>query len=95
MLRLATTLENAGIAVFAVSEDNTSKECAYHKVEVRRKPRGLIHCPREHTLHADVNAALNIMARGWRRWESRQSYQARSQTKSFITTPSGVIPVKP
>ena len=45
MLRLATTLENAGIVAFAVSEDGTSRECAYHKAEVQRKPRGLVHCP--------------------------------------------------
>lgn len=95
MLRLATTLENAGIAVFAVSEDNTSKECAYHKVEVRRKPRGLIHCPREHTLHTDVNAALSIMARGLEALGIKAELPSMITTKSFITTPSGVIPVKP
>jgi putative transposase len=57
MLRLATTLENAGIAAFTVSEDNTSKECAYHRVEGRRKPRGLVTCPYGHTMHSDINGA--------------------------------------
>jgi transposase len=64
MLRLATTFENTGIPAFAVSEDGTSRECAYHKVEVRREPRGLVTCLHGHTLHADVNGGLGVMARG-------------------------------
>jgi putative transposase len=57
MLRLATTLESAGIAVFAVSEDGTSRKCALHSVKVQRSPRGLstapvgTRCTRTSTLH--------------------------------------------
>ena len=56
-----------GIKVFIVIEYNTSKYCAYHGVEVKRKPRGVAHCPKGHKLHSDLNGALNIMKRaiGW------------------------------
>ncbi|MFP3195434.1 MAG: transposase [Caldivirga sp.] len=50
-----------GIKVFIVIEYNTSKYCAYHNVEVKRKPRGVVHCPKGHKLHSDLNGALNIM----------------------------------
>ena len=50
-----------GIKVFIVIEYNTSKYCAFHNVEVERKPRGVVHCPRGHKLHSDLNGALNIM----------------------------------
>jgi putative transposase len=50
-----------GIKVFEVVEYNTSKYCAYHGVEVKRKPRGVVHCPFGHKLHSDLNGALNIM----------------------------------
>jgi putative transposase len=52
-----------GIRVFEVVEYNTSKYCAFHGVEVKRKPRGVVHCPKEHKLHSDLNGALNIMKR--------------------------------
>ena len=52
-----------GIRVFEVVEYNTSKYCAYHNVEVKRKPRGVVHCPKGHKLHSDLNGALNIMRR--------------------------------
>ena len=45
LLRLATTFENNGGAAFAVSEDNTSRECAYYGCEVVRKPMGAGHMP--------------------------------------------------
>jgi len=56
-----------GMRVFIVIEYNTSKYCAYHGVEVKRKPRGVAHCPKGHKLHSDLNGALNIMKRaiGW------------------------------
>jgi putative transposase len=56
-----------GIKVFIVIEYNTSKYCAYHGVEVKRQPRGVITCPKGHKLHSDLNGALNIMKRaiGW------------------------------
>jgi len=50
-----------GIKVFIVIEYNTSRYCAYHNVEVKRKPRGVVHCPKGHKLHSDLNGALNIM----------------------------------
>ncbi|NAZ28849.1 MAG: transposase, partial [Caldivirga sp.] len=37
--------------------------CAYHGIEVERKPRGVVHCPMGHKLHSDLNGALNIMRR--------------------------------
>jgi putative transposase len=56
-----------GIKVFIVIEYNTSRYCAYHNVEVKRQPRGVVHCPMGHKLHSDLNGALNIMKRaiGW------------------------------
>jgi len=50
-----------GIRVFIVIEYNTSRYCAYHNVEVKRQPRGVVHCPKGHKLHSDLNGALNIM----------------------------------
>jgi putative transposase len=52
-----------GIRVFEVVEYNTSKYCAYHGVEVKRHPRGVVSCPFGHKLHSDLNGALNIMRR--------------------------------
>jgi len=52
-----------GIRVFEVVEYNTSRVCAYHNVEVKRQPRGVVHCPKGHRLHSDLNGALNIMKR--------------------------------
>jgi putative transposase len=52
-----------GIRVFEVVEYNTSRYCAYHNVEVKRKPRGVVSCPKGHKLHSDLNGALNIMRR--------------------------------
>jgi putative transposase len=95
LLRLATTLENAGIPVFAVSEDGTSKECAYHGCGVERKPRGLIHCPHGHTMHSDVNAALNIMARGLEALGIEARLPEHIRVLSFLPTPSRVKPTEP
>jgi len=50
-----------GMKVFEVVEYNTSRVCAYHIVEVKRFPRGVVTCPRGHKLHSDLNGALNIM----------------------------------
>jgi putative transposase len=50
-----------GMKVFEVVEYNTSKYCAYHGIEVKRFPRGVVHCPFGHKLHSDLNGALNIM----------------------------------
>jgi len=53
-----------GIRVFEVVEYNTSKFCAYHDVEVVREERGVVVCPFNHKLHADLNGALNILKVG-------------------------------
>ncbi|NAY82412.1 MAG: transposase [Thaumarchaeota archaeon] len=51
-----------GMKVFEVVEYNTSKYCAYHdNVEVERRPRGIVICPKGHRLHSDLNGALNIL----------------------------------
>jgi len=84
-LRLATTLENHGIAAFEIPEDNTSKTCARHGCEVERGPRGLVRCPHGHTMHADVNAAMNILKRGGGK------VPVRVRVLSFIPTASKVI----
>jgi len=52
-----------GIKVYEVVEYNTSRYCAYHNVEVKRQPRGVVSCPKGHKLHSDLNGALNIMKR--------------------------------
>ena len=50
-----------GMKVYEVVEYNTSKYCAYHDVEVKRRPRGVVICPKGHKLHSDLNGALNIL----------------------------------
>ena len=85
--RLAVTLENHGIPAFEIPEDNTSKTCARHGCEVQRGPRGLVRCPHGHVMHADVNAAMNILARGGGK------VPVRVKVLSFIPTASGVIAV--
>jgi putative transposase len=86
-LRLATTLENHGIAAFEIPEDGTSRTCARHGCEVVRKPRGLVWCPFGHAMHADLNAAMNILARGGGK------VPARVRVRSFIPTANKVIAV--
>jgi putative transposase len=54
---------------------------------VVRKPRGLVRCPFGHTMHADVNAAMNILARGGGK------VPMRVRVLSFIPTASKVIAV--
>jgi putative transposase len=85
--RIAVTAENRGIPVFKVPEDNTSKTCARHGCEVERGPRGLVRCPFGHTMHSDLNAAMNILARGGGK------VPARVKVLSFIPTASRVIAV--
>jgi len=62
--RIAVAAENRGIPAFEIPEDGTSKVCAKHGCEVVRGPRGLVRCPHGHTMHADLNAAMNILKRG-------------------------------
>ncbi len=85
--RLATTFENHGIAAFEMPEDDTSRVRARHGVEVVRKPRWLVWCPFGHTIHADLNAAMNILARGGGK------VPARVRVQSFIPTANKVIAV--
>jgi putative transposase len=78
-----------GIRVFEVVEYNTSKYCAYHNVEVKRFPRGVIHCPKGHKLHSDLNGALNIMKKA-----TGKIPQVIKKPLSFIVEHNGVAPVK-
>jgi putative transposase len=94
-MRLATTLENAGIPAFAVSEDNTSRKCAYHGCEVKRSPRGLVTCPHGHTMHSDVNGALNIALRGLAVLGIKAELPKRIRVLSFLATPGGIKPINP
>ena len=82
---IARAAENLGIAVYLMPEENTSKVCARHGCEVKRKPRGLVLCPYGHVMHADLNAAMNILKRGGGR------VPERVKTLSFTPTPDGVI----
>ena len=91
---MAVTLENHGIALFTVPEDGTSKVCARHGCEVVRKPRGLVKCEKGHTMHSDVNAALNILARGTRLLKCDAEVPERVKAYSFTPTPSRVIEPK-
>ncbi|MCC6004229.1 MAG: zinc ribbon domain-containing protein, partial [Thermofilum sp.] len=95
LMRLATTLENAGIPVFAVSEDGTSRKCAYHGCEVLRKPRGLIRCPHGHTMHSDVNGGLGVMARGLKALGIKAELPKQIRVLSFLATPGGVKLITP
>jgi len=83
--RIAVAAENHGIPAFEIPEDGTSKVCARHGCEVQRGPRGLIRCPYGHTMHADINAAMNILKRGGGR------VPTRVKVFSFIPTASKVI----
>ena len=76
--------ENYGIAAYLVPEENTSKTCARHGCEVVREPRGLVRCPYGHIMHADLNAAMNILKRGGGR------VPVQVKVLSFTPTPDGV-----
>jgi putative transposase len=78
-----------GIKVFKVVEYNTSKYCAYHNVEVKRQPRGVVSCPFGHKLHSDLNGALNIMKRAIGRIPL-----VIKKPLSFIVEHNRVAPVK-
>jgi putative transposase len=78
-----------GIRVFEVVEYNTSKYCAYHNVEVKRKPRGVAHCPKGHKLHSDLNGALNIMKKATGRIPL-----VIKKPLSFIVEHNRVAPIK-
>ncbi len=70
-------------------EYNTSKFCAYHDVEVVRRPRGVVTCPFGHKMHSDLNGALNIMKKAVGR-----IVQNVKKPLSFIVDHNRVAPVK-
>ncbi|WP_291998851.1 transposase [Caldivirga sp.] len=78
-----------GMKVFEVVEYNTSKFCAYHNVEVKRYPRGIINCPEGHKLHSDLNGALNIMKKA-----VGIIVSTIKKPSSFIVDHNRVAPVK-
>jgi putative transposase len=82
---IARAAENYGIAVYLVPEENTSRICARHGCEAVREPRGLVRCPYGHVMHADLNAAMNILKRGG------GEVPERVKVLSFTPTPSGII----
>jgi len=84
-LRLATTFENYGIALFELPEDGTSRTCARHGCEVQRRPRGLVKCPHGHVMHSDLNTAMNILKR------AGGKLPERVRAFSFTPTPGGII----
>jgi len=78
-----------GIKVYEVVEYNTSKYCAYHGVEVKRQPRGVVSCPMGHKLHSDLNGALNIMRRA-----IEKIPPVIKKPLSFIVEHNKVAPIK-
>jgi len=78
-----------GIRVLEVVEYNTSKYCAYHNVEVKRHPRGVVHCPKGHRLHSDLNGALNIMRKA-----TGKTPITIKKPLSFIVNHNRVAPAK-
>ncbi|MGC8597970.1 MAG: transposase, partial [Thermocladium sp.] len=77
-----------GMKVFEVVEYNTSRYCAYHGVEVKRCPRGVVNCPMGHELHSDLNCALNILRKA-----ANVMVSIIKKPLSFIVDHSGVAPV--
>ncbi len=75
--------------VYEVVEYNTSRFCAYHDVEVQRKPRGVITCPMGHKMHSDLNEALNIMKKA-----TSKIVQNVKKPLSFIVGHNRIAPVK-
>jgi len=78
-----------GMKVYEVVEYNTSKYCAYHGVEVNRRPRGAINCPRGHRLHSDLNSALNILKKA-----TNLVVSIMRKPLSFVVDHNRVAPVK-
>ncbi|MFP3229961.1 MAG: transposase [Caldisphaera sp.] len=78
-----------GIKVYEVIEYNTSRYCAYHNLEVKRGPRGVINCPLKHKLHSDLNGALNILKKA-----IGKVLSSIKKPLSFIVDHNRVAPVK-
>ena len=78
-----------GMKVYEVVEYNTSRYCAYHNVEVNRRPRGVVSCPKGHKLHSDLNGALNILKKA-----IGTTIMTVKKPLSFLVLHNGVAPVK-
>jgi len=78
-----------GMKVFEVVEYNTSRYCAYHGVEVERRPRGVVSCPAGHRMHSDLNGALNILKKA-----ANVMVSTVKRPLSFIVDHNRVAPVK-
>jgi len=78
-----------GMKAFEVVEYNTSKYCAYHDLEVKRGPRGVISCPKGHKLHSDLNGASNILKKA-----TGMVTSSMKRPLSFIVVRNPVAPVK-
>jgi putative transposase len=78
-----------GMKVYEVVEYNTSRYCAYHNVEVSRRPRGVVSCPLGHKLHSDLNGALNILKKA-----VGITISTVKKPLSFLVLHNGVAPVK-
>ncbi|BBG25029.1 hypothetical protein IC006_2363 [Sulfuracidifex tepidarius] len=78
-----------GMKVYEVVEYNTSRLCAYHNVEVKRHPRGVVSCPLGHKLHSDLNGALNILKKA-----IDKVVLTVKKPLSFLVFHNGVAPVK-
>jgi len=78
-----------GMKVYEVVEYNTSKYCAYHNVEVSRRPRGVVSCPKGHKLHSDLNGALNIPKKA-----VGIVVSTMKKPLSFLVLHNGVAPTK-
>jgi len=77
-----------GMKAFEVVKYNTSKYCAYHDVEVKRHPRGVVSCPKGHELYSDLNGALNILKKA-----TGIVVSAIKKPLSFVVDHNGVAPV--
>ena len=78
-----------GMKVYEVVEYNTSRYCAYHDVEVKRRPRGVVICPKGHKLHSDLNGALNILKKA-----VGIAISTVKKPLSFLVLHNGVAPTK-
>jgi len=89
MMAIELKAQEYGIKVYEVIEYNTSRYCAYHNVEVKRNPRGVINCPLKHKLHSDLNGALNILKKG-----TGKVLSSIKKPLSFIVDHNRVAPIK-
>ena len=88
--RLAYTLENFNIALYGVSEKNTSKVCPVCGEKAERVNRGTLLCPKGHLTHSDVAGAANILARGLQALGINVSMPHYFHFKTFFPGPDGI-----